>query len=282
MSRTPYFDKNGKRKGPWSKEEDDKLRAYIERYGHWNWREIPRFAGVSRCGKSCRLRWMNYLRPNLKHGNFTKEEEDLIIELHNEIGNKWSTIAAKLPGRSDNEIKNYWNSHLRKRSKQDQNVSKNVHYDTPAESIQTNTTNNPMENPQLGGEVDELEALWASLSSDTNEYPNYMPQSSESHSISSYSSSTAELTSSMFNVSECLVSSGDSIETYNCGEYDGNFWTDPIFPDYDSTRSTTEYSYSPDLDVANGLISDDHMMVSDEFLWSSMDLYSEYHSQFMK
>ncbi|KAI3667330.1 hypothetical protein L6452_42383 [Arctium lappa] len=242
--------------------------------------------GVSRCGKSCRLRWMNYLRPNLKHGNFTKEEEELIIELHNILGNKWSTIAAKLPGRSDNEIKNYWNSHLRKRSKQDQTALKNVHDDTP-ESNQTKPIKNPMENPQLG-EVDELEALWASLPSetsfaDTHEYP-YATQSSESRSISSYSSSSsAELTSSMFTVSECLVPSGDSIETY-CGEYEGNFWTDPIFADYDSTRLTTKYS--SDLDVANGFIApaacNDHMAISDEFLWSTMDLYSEYHSQFMK
>lgn len=68
-----------------------------------------------RCGKSCRLRWINYLRPDLKRGNFTEEEDELIIKLHSVLGNKWSLIAARLPGRTDNEIKNYWNTHIRRK-----------------------------------------------------------------------------------------------------------------------------------------------------------------------
>ncbi|MCO5593208.1 hypothetical protein L7F22_047215 [Adiantum nelumboides] len=75
------------------------------------------FAGLLRCGKSCRLRWINYLRPDLKRGNITEEEDNLIIKLHSVLGNRWSLIAGRLPGRTDNEIKNYWNTHLKKKLK---------------------------------------------------------------------------------------------------------------------------------------------------------------------
>ncbi|KAL6657804.1 hypothetical protein ACP70R_005584 [Stipagrostis hirtigluma subsp. patula] len=115
MGRAPCCDKSGLKKGPWTPEEDEKLVAYIKKHGQGNWRTLPKNAGLARCGKSCRLRWTNYLRPDIKRGRFSFEEEETIIQLHSILGNKWSAIAARLPGRTDNEIKNYWNTHIRKR-----------------------------------------------------------------------------------------------------------------------------------------------------------------------
>ncbi|CAN6584395.1 unnamed protein product [Malus baccata var. baccata] len=114
MGRAPCCEKAHTNKGAWSKEEDQRLIDYIRQHGDGCWRSLPKAAGLLRCGKSCRLRWINYLRPDLKRGNFTQEEDELIIKLHSLLGNKWSLIAARLPGRTDNEIKNYWNTHVKR------------------------------------------------------------------------------------------------------------------------------------------------------------------------
>ncbi|KAF5804241.1 putative transcription factor MYB family [Helianthus annuus] len=115
MGRSPCCEKNGLKKGPWTAEEDQKLIDYIQKNGYGNWRTLPANAGLQRCGKSCRLRWTNYLRPDIKRGRFSFEEEETIIQMHSVLGNKWSAIAARLPGRTDNEIKNYWNTNIRKK-----------------------------------------------------------------------------------------------------------------------------------------------------------------------
>nr|AAS19476.1 MYB2 [Tradescantia fluminensis] len=115
MGRSPCCEKAHTNKGAWTKEEDQRLIAHIKAHGEGCWRSLPKAAGLLRCGKSCRLRWINYLRPDLKRGNFSEEEDELIIKLHAMLGNKWSLIAGQLPGRTDNEIKNYWNTHIKRK-----------------------------------------------------------------------------------------------------------------------------------------------------------------------
>ncbi|KAL8037856.1 hypothetical protein ABFX02_11G065400 [Erythranthe guttata] len=115
MGKQPCCEKVGIKRGPWTIEEDSKLNHFILNNGIQCWRLVPKLAGLMRCGKSCRLRWINYLRPDLKRGGFTEAEEDMIIQLHSRLGNRWSKIAAQLPGRTDNEIKNHWNTKIRKK-----------------------------------------------------------------------------------------------------------------------------------------------------------------------
>ncbi|XP_076889082.1 transcription factor MYB72-like [Bidens hawaiensis] len=249
MVKTPSFDKNGLKKGAWSEDEDDKLRAYIQRYGHWNWRLLPKFAGLSRSGKSCRLRWVNYLRPDIKHGNFTKEEEDLIVELHKKLGNKWSEMAAYLPGRSDNEIKNRWHTHIKKRASKDQDVLESEHVQT-IEPDQVNTKENHVQYSDLEFQQD-LELLLAE----------------------------SPLSSSSTNLSSCLFSGIDSIgssdsipqlDNYTATE---NFWTEPFLSDNDSIISSSDNLFLTS-DLLNPVSYQD-TIITDEFLWSSVDSYLE-------
>ncbi|GMH06961.1 hypothetical protein Nepgr_008801 [Nepenthes gracilis] len=116
MGRAPCCDKAKVKRGPWSPEEDETLKSYVQEYGTGgNWIALPHKAGLKRCGKSCRLRWLNYLRPHIKHGGFTEEEDNIIISLYATIGSRWSTIASNLSGRTDNDVKNYWNTKLKKK-----------------------------------------------------------------------------------------------------------------------------------------------------------------------
>ncbi|KAG8067068.1 hypothetical protein GUJ93_ZPchr0005g14754 [Zizania palustris] len=111
-------DEGDLRRGPWTVEEDVLLVDYIDKHGDGHWNSLARCAGLRRTGKSCRLRWLNYLRPDVRRGNITPEEQLLILELHSRWGNRWSKIAQHLPGRTDNEIKNYWRTRVQKHAKQ--------------------------------------------------------------------------------------------------------------------------------------------------------------------
>ncbi|XP_057981299.1 myb-related protein 306-like [Malania oleifera] len=127
MGRPPCCDKIGVKKGPWTPEEDIMLVSYIQEHGPGNWRAVPTNTGLLRCSKSCRLRWTNYLRPGIKRGNFTDHEEKMIIHLQALLGNRWAAIASYLPQRTDNDIKNYWNTHLKKKLKKLQSDNSDGH-----------------------------------------------------------------------------------------------------------------------------------------------------------
>ncbi|GAB4851478.1 hypothetical protein Ancab_030880 [Ancistrocladus abbreviatus] len=155
-TKTPCCSKVGIKKGPWTAEEDEILADYVKREGEGGWRTLPKRAGLLRCGKSCRLRWMNYLRPCIKRGAIAPDEEDLILRLHRLLGNRWSLIAGRIPGRTDNEIKNYWNTHLSKKLIS-QGIDPRTHKPlSPHPNSQNSTTHkpslapNPNSNPNPG------------------------------------------------------------------------------------------------------------------------------------
>nr|XP_043629318.1 transcription factor MYB14-like [Erigeron canadensis] len=208
MGRAPCCEKMGLKKGPWSDDEDQILISYIQQHGHPNWRALPKHAGLLRCGKSCRLRWINYLRPDIKRGNFSKEEEDTIIELHKKLGNRWSVIASKLPGRTDNEIKNVWHTHLKKRLESHQTTTKKRRTKSKCASSKA---------IPLKGQVLSQNLIPQEVESEELDVSN-QPSSSESSSITETTTSSYGITKHEDNSNDNEAFLDDSfwIETLSC------------------------------------------------------------------
>ncbi|KAJ0978080.1 hypothetical protein J5N97_013554 [Dioscorea zingiberensis] len=158
MGRPPCCDKVGIKKGPWTPEEDIILVSYIQEHGPGNWRSVPTNTGLLRCSKSCRLRWTNYLRPGIKRGNFTPHEEGMIIHLQALLGNRWAAIASYLPQRTDNDIKNYWNTHLKKKIKK---------FQTAIDSYVTSSDSSPTAYPDLTSEMSKINPSSSTYASST-------------------------------------------------------------------------------------------------------------------
>ncbi|KAK7392140.1 hypothetical protein VNO78_20570 [Psophocarpus tetragonolobus] len=184
MGRHSCCYKQKLRKGLWSPEEDEKLLNYITKHGHGCWSSVPKLAGLQRCGKSCRLRWINYLRPDLKRGAFSQQEENMIIELHAVLGNRWSQIAAQLPGRTDNEIKNLWNSCLKKKLRQ-RGIDPNTH--KPLSEVE-----NDKDMPPSTDKSNQKASVGSNEVSLVDQPPKQMP-SSERYPLEVSTSSTQEL-----------------------------------------------------------------------------------------
>ncbi|KAK9668681.1 hypothetical protein RND81_13G078000 [Saponaria officinalis] len=193
MGRPPCCEKDGIKKGPWTPEEDIILVSYIQQHGPGNWRSVPTNTGLQRCSKSCRLRWTNYLRPGIKRGNFTPHEEGMIIHLQALLGNKWAAIASYLPQRTDNDIKNYWNTHLKKKLKRFQpTLNQEPQNISTASASSTNelTHNHPIQSSPLSSSscyasstenISRLLENWMKSSSTSNTIINNVDNNDYSH-----------------------------------------------------------------------------------------------------
>ncbi|KAG8381340.1 hypothetical protein BUALT_Bualt06G0112200 [Buddleja alternifolia] len=242
LSSSLSSEREGLRKGAWSDEEDKILVDFITKNGHGTWRNLPKFAGLLRCGKSCRLRWANYLRPDIKRGPFSPEEENTIIHLHETLGNKWAAIATHLPGRTDNDIKNFWNSHLRKRFcktvlNKSPSPSKSINMNSGSlstrhmvqwESVRVEAESRLSTNPLLDTQQDTTNtkgdhflSLWNSEVGESfrnvNEGLNEWDGALSSHSSASQTSSLTkvELADQKVGVWKCKKEEGDDVAAYS-------------------------------------------------------------------
>ncbi|KAJ8529677.1 hypothetical protein K7X08_036512 [Anisodus acutangulus] len=251
MGRHSCCYKQKLRKGLWSPEEDEKLIKHITKFGHGCWSSVPKLAGLQRCGKSCRLRWINYLRPDLKRGTFSQDEENLIIELHAVLGNKWSQIAARLPGRTDNEIKNLWNSSIKKKLRQ-RGIDPNTHKplseveNEEKASANSNNKNNDRVSESSNNEFNFVEAHESGFSTDKPIKASSMPNNMDRYPL---------------------------IETNNIAPPTHEFFTTHCkSPDLSSYLSFHNYSLNPNTNILfnSNITKSSADMVSDQFNCSSL------------
>ncbi|KAL1814960.1 hypothetical protein ACET3Z_017534 [Daucus carota] len=217
MGRRPCCDKVGLNKGPWTAEEDKKLVDFVLANHHQCcWREVPKNAGLLRCGKSCRLRWTNYLRPDLKRGLLSEYEEKLIIDLHAQLGNSWSKIASHMPGRTDNEIKNLWHTRIKKKLSKlgidpvthkpilaDPPNDKNQHHEGPSQTEAEKGSKEMQEQDKGQQYCDGISSLEESIISNTDDFCASSSDQQPSCSSTTFSDTSA-VTLSMSDINSIL------------------------------------------------------------------------------
>ncbi|CAH8388566.1 unnamed protein product [Eruca vesicaria subsp. sativa] len=283
MGRHSCCYKQKLRKGLWSPDEDEKLLNYITRHGHGCWSSVPKLAGLQRCGKSCRLRWINYLRPDLKRGAFSQDEESLIIELHAALGNRWSQIATRLPGRTDNEIKNFWNSCLKKKLRR-KGIDPTTHKPLITDLQTLNVINQKLTSSEViksTGLINNLldQSMVVSSQPGTWWYPNQ-------NAAFCFSSSTTTPT-----VSDQIVSLISSVSTSaSTTPMTSNFSYVPELNYYNNTVPSqsnsiysaffgNRYTEASQINNNNNLVVDDHAHGQDMKSWPSEILHYTEHNQ---
>ncbi|OIT28820.1 transcription repressor myb5 [Nicotiana attenuata] len=250
---TPCCSKVGLKRGPWTPQEDEILTNYINKEGEGRWRTLPKKAGLLRCGKSCRLRWMNYLRPSVKRGHISPDEEDLILRLHRLLGNRWSLIAGRIPGRTDNEIKNYWNTHLSKKL-----ISQGIDPRTHKPLINHNCSSDD----QITNKASSSSPSSSSkLANDFNTIPNpiYIPFQMEEPLRSININHPGEITSLddyQYQSNAILVNYDDDLNIVVEEDDEMNCCTDDVFSSFLNSLINEDMFNSQNQQITNGMFPD--------------------------
>ncbi|CAN4086699.1 unnamed protein product [Withania somnifera] len=254
------------RRGPWTIEEDNLLVHYITNHGEGRWNMLAKHAGLKRTGKSCRLRWLNYLKPDVKRGNLTPHEQLLILELHSKLGNRWSKIAQYLPGRTDNEIKNYWRTRVQKQAR-------NLKIDSNSAAFQEMIR--CLWIPQLLQKIQRSSSVMPSIQSTQSTPQGY---NLEKNSSTSTSSSSSSYSSNIYNPPN-IISECPKIPAREISHSDLNSFVKVHFPFEDNSYdmdnfgqlSTENFNDVMDYDQMSG---DQNKVTGDvlaDSFWSNMD-----------